>query len=312
MRITLLLLILTCTNQLHSWGFEPHKRINEQACLILPKPLFGFYKKHLSFMIAHATDADMRRYIDTLEASKHYIDLEHYGNCIDSVPQSYLEAIELFGEEHLNSEGSLPWALTKQVMKLKYAFGTKDITYILKTSADLGHYIADAHVPLHTTENYNGQLSNQKGIHGLWETRIPQLFLDTIIVPKPIFEFNPDWEKEIRTVIEESHNLTHSVLQKEREVREILPESRWYQFQQNKQVVTKQYSLEYVNTYHEFLDLMVEKRFIASTQMFAKLLFTAWVLAGEPNLDTDQSIEEISTPESAIIPMNSIHDSCNH
>ena len=30
----------------------------------------------------------------------------------------------------------------------------------------------------HTTENYNGQFTNQKGIHGFWESRIPELFYD--------------------------------------------------------------------------------------------------------------------------------------
>ena len=41
---------------------------------------------------------------------------------------------------------------------------------VLRTAADLGHYLADAHVPLHTTGNYNGQRTNQTGIHALWET----------------------------------------------------------------------------------------------------------------------------------------------
>jgi hypothetical protein len=42
----------------------------------------------------------------------------------------------------------------------------------------LGHYIGDAHVPLHTTSNYNGQKTNQHGIHGLWESRIPEQLFD--------------------------------------------------------------------------------------------------------------------------------------
>ena len=57
-----------------------------------------------------------------------------------------------------------------------YAFIEKDSDKILKYSADLGHYIADAYVPLHTTENYNGQLTGQKGIHAFWESRLPELF----------------------------------------------------------------------------------------------------------------------------------------
>ncbi|MGC6428813.1 MAG: hypothetical protein ACON4Y_05945 [Flavobacteriales bacterium] len=47
---------------------------------------------------------------------------------------------------------------------------------ILFICSDLGHYIADANVPLHTTINYDGQLTGQKGIHAFWESRLPELF----------------------------------------------------------------------------------------------------------------------------------------
>ena len=48
-------------------------------------------------------------------------------------------------------------------VRLTRAFKEKNLTRILRLSADIGHYIADAHVPLHTTENYDGQLTDQHG-----------------------------------------------------------------------------------------------------------------------------------------------------
>ncbi len=59
--------------------------------------------------------------------------------------------------------------------RLTTAFKNKDPAKILKLSAELGHYIADFHVPLHASSNHNGQYTNQKGIHGFWESRIPEL-----------------------------------------------------------------------------------------------------------------------------------------
>ena len=59
--------------------------------------------------------------------------------------------------------------------ELQKAFEAKNVDLILKYSADIGHYIGDAHVPLHTTENYNGQMTGQKGIHGLWESRLVEI-----------------------------------------------------------------------------------------------------------------------------------------
>ena len=61
-------------------------------------------------------------------------------------------------------------------IRLKKAFEEENLLQILKISSDIGHYVGDAHVPLHTTKNYNGQLTGQKGIHGFWESRLPELF----------------------------------------------------------------------------------------------------------------------------------------
>lgn len=62
--------------------------------------------------------------------------------------------------------------------KLTAAFKEKDGAKILKLSAEIGHYIADAHVPLHASSNHNGQLTGQQGIHGFWESRIPELLAE--------------------------------------------------------------------------------------------------------------------------------------
>lgn len=65
--------------------------------------------------------------------------------------------------------GVLPYFLEHHYDNLVRAFSNKGLSAILKLSADMGHYLGDAHVPLHTTENYNGQLSDQLGIHGFWK-----------------------------------------------------------------------------------------------------------------------------------------------
>jgi len=55
--------------------------------------------------------------------------------------------------------------------RLTKAFKEKSFSSILKNSAEIGHYIADAHVPLHTSENYE----EQNGIQAFWESRVPEL-----------------------------------------------------------------------------------------------------------------------------------------
>jgi len=299
-------------NQLQAWGFEPHRRINQQVCLILPQPLFGFYKSNISYMIQHATDPDMRRYIDSTEAGKHYIDMEHYAEAIDSLPFSYSSALTQYGESHLQKEGSLPWNIIHNVYLLKKAFSEGNTSFILKVSADLGHYVADAHVPLHTTENYNGQLTGQTGIHALWETQIPKLFLDTVLVPIPEFQFEENWKSWIWETIQTSHSLVPMVLERESITKSAIPERARYSFELKNNQVEKTHSKRFLEDYHKALQGSVEMRYIASVQLTAKLIYTAWILAGEPPLNSILNKEDALSSQSSAPKISSDAIDCDH
>ena len=150
------------------------------------------------------------------EAEKHYIDIDHYikndENPFDIMPRRWKDAVDKFSEDTIKAYGISPWNIQSMLYKLTNAFKEKDLIRILKYSAEIGHYISDAHVPLHATENYNGQFTNQKGIHGFWESRVPELFFDdydlitgkAIYIEKPL---NSTWE-----FIEESYFAVDSVL----------------------------------------------------------------------------------------------------
>ena len=128
-----------------------------------------FYKDNIEFVTSPAVDPDMRRYVAKEQAPRHCIDIDHYGESpFDEVPREWDDAVEKFTEVTLQSYGIVLWYVEVIYRRLIYAFHNKDYAYELKVSADLGYYIADGHVPLHTTENYNGQLTNQKGIYGFW------------------------------------------------------------------------------------------------------------------------------------------------
>ena len=157
-----------CTN---TWGFFGHKKINRLAVFTLPPEIFPLYKKHIDYITDHAVDPDKRRYAVKGEAERHFIDIDHYvkegENPFDVVPKRWYDAVEKFSEDTLRAYGIVPWHLQTMLYRLKDAFEQKNLSRILKISAEFGHYIGDAHVPLHTTENYNGQMTNQKGIQNL-------------------------------------------------------------------------------------------------------------------------------------------------
>lgn len=137
------------------WGFHAHKEVNYLACFTLPPEMFGFYKSNIDYIQEFAVRADQRRYAIEEEAPRHYIDLDHYEKVapIDTVPMRWDSAVAKYGEGHLKEYGIVPWHVQSILAWLTKAMKEKDYERIIKLSADLGHYIADAHVPLHTTEN---------------------------------------------------------------------------------------------------------------------------------------------------------------
>ena len=267
------------------WGFFGHKRINRMAVFILPPEMIGFYKKHIDFITDHAVDPDRRRNVVPEEAPRHYIDLDHYGaHPFDSLPKWWKNAVKKYSEDTLNAYGIVPWYIEKMVYRLTDAFKKEDLDYILHTSADIGHYVADAHVPLHTTENYNGQLTGQKGIHGFWESRLPELYAGqydyfvgrAVYIEKPI---DAAWN-----AVKGSYAAKDSVLLFEAELNKKFPADKKYSFETRGNTNVQVYSEEYSKAYDIMLNGMVERRMRASILLVASLWYTAWVNAGQPDL----------------------------
>ena len=269
----------------YSWGFFAHQRINRMAVFTLPDGMIGFYKQHLEYISQHAVDPDKRRYTNADEACRHYIDLDHYGNdAFDSVPHYWKKAATKYSEDTLKAYGIVPWHIEKMVYRLTEAFRSENLDLILHYSADLGHYVADAHVPLHTTENYNGQLTNQTGIHGFWESRIPELKAEKYDywLGKAQYIDNPNevaWK-----IVKVSHSCVDSVLKLEKELSNTYPPDKKYSFENRGNTVIKMYSEEYSNDYDLLLNGMVERRMRAAIRTTGSLWYTAWVNAGKPDL----------------------------
>jgi hypothetical protein len=268
-----------------SWGFFAHQRINHLAVFTLPKGMIKFYKSNINFITEHAVDPDKRRYADSLEAPRHFLDADRYGNSpFDSIPQKWKDAAEKYGEKTLIKNGIVPWQIERTYYSLVKAFQERDSSRILSLSADLGHYVADAHVPLHTTENYNGQLSNQVGIHAFWESRLPELFSDQYdyFVGKAQYIENP--LKEAWKIVANTYRYKDSVLFIEARLSKQFASDRKYAFSERNGQVIKQYSEDYSGAYHDALKGMVERQMKSSISEVGSFWYSAWVDAGQPNL----------------------------
>jgi hypothetical protein len=282
--ITVVTTIGLMSNKL-PWGFYGHKKINRQAVFSLPPEIFPFYKEHLNYITEHAVDPDKRRYIVPTEGPCHFIDLDHYENPFDSIPHSWNKAITKFTEDSLRKHGIVPWHIYLTKLNLQKAFEEKNVEKILKYSADLGHYIGDAHVPLHTTHNYNGQFTNQKGIHGLWESRLVELYSEDYNYFVGKANYISNMQNEIWKVLKESHLALDSVFKFEAQIT-AQNEFPKYSFEQRGATTVRVYSREFSLEYHRRLNKMVERRLTSSIRMTASVWFTAWVDAGQPDLSS--------------------------
>jgi hypothetical protein len=282
----LLILLMLAAKQSFCWGFYAHKKINYHSVFLLPPAMMVFYKPHINFISEHAVDPDKRRYALKEEGPRHYIDLDFYGPYpFDSLPRKWNEAVVKYGEETLYNHGILPWWMATMLYRLTEAFKEKNASRILKLSAEIGHYIADAHVPLHASSNHNGQLTGQHGIHAFWESRVPELLAEKkwdFFIGKA--EYLKDPSQFMWSRILESAAAADTVLKMEKQLSADFPSDHRFSFENRNGVLVKQYSSAYTIAYDKNLKGMVERRMRQSIYAVASFWYTAWVNAGQPNL----------------------------
>ena len=285
-RILFALLLILIYNPSFCWGFFAHKKINYYAVFLLPPEMISFYKPNIQFLTEHAVDPDKKRYLIATEAPHHFIDIDHYGTYpYDSLPRKWKDAVAKYSEDSLNKYGIVPWWIQIMQKRLTNAFKEKDKTKILKLSAEIGHYIADAHVPLHVCSNHNGQLTNQQGIHGFWESRIPELLADkewNFFIGKAVYIDNPS--DFIWTRVLESGAAADTVLRFEKELSDRFPSDQKFAFEERNGKLVRQYSTAFSKAYNDLLKGMVERRMRQSILAIASFWYTAWVDAGQPDL----------------------------
>ncbi len=190
-----------------------------------------------------------------------------------------------FAIDRFSEYGILPYHLVVMQNRLTKAFRIKDIETILRLSSEFGHYIGDAHVPLHTTENYNGQLTNQVGIHAFWESRIPELFADKTY---NFFVGKADYIENISDyywdVVLTSHSYLDSVLAIEKRLSLTYPEDKQYCYEERLGRTIRTQCQDYAAAYQEAMKGMVERRMRESIQTIGSAWYTAWIDAGQPDL----------------------------
>ena len=280
--IVLSSLLVVCS----SWGFLMHRTISQLSVYQLPQEMQPFFFQNMEAIVRSSVRPDERRNSDPSEASKHFIDFEAYGkDAALKMPLQWNAAVARYTSDTLEKYGYVPYWIMVMKDRLTTAFRKGQQDSILFYATDMAHYIEDAHVPLHTTVNYDGQLTDQKGLHSLWESTVPELTIKDFNLKadkKASYLKHP--EKNIWRAVRQSFSLVPTVLQTERDESKGFTDSTKYRYQKRNGRDVRSYSRAFALAYAKQLQPTINKQALRAANMVADFWYTCWVDAGRPDL----------------------------
>ena len=253
-----------------SWGKTGHRIISLKTALSFNQEMAPFWN-WTAYLSSHASDPDFRRASFPEQATDHYIDIDNYPEYLQmgKIPHSYTEVVEKHGKAFVKKQGTLPWVTLSILDSLTNCFKRNDWEKAAFFAADLGHFVADGHMPFHITRNYDGQFSGNKGIHGRYESSMINEFQNDICYSGETATFIDNPEKFVFNYLYENYKYIDSILIADNIANELAGnkssglynESLWKQTQNYTQLL-----------------------FAEASYSFASLLYTAWVNAGSPKI----------------------------
>lgn len=162
--------------QAHAWGTEGHEAIVRLAWMRLEEPcLQGFYLGTLSTLVSESMAPDRWKGFDPDESSRHYLNIDVESDPT-AYPHVYADAVSRYGLAEATDQGLVPWRSQQFLDLLVSRFAARDPAGVAAVSGQLGHYIGDAHSPLHSTLNFDGQSTGDLGLHDRWESKMPRAY----------------------------------------------------------------------------------------------------------------------------------------
>jgi len=268
--LALSVVLLASAGPLLAWGRLGHVLVSELALKDLPPEVAAWFKGQEDYFKEHASDPDHWRQ-DRKEGPRHYLDTEGYGGP-QGVPFEVSEALEKIGPERFQKSGQVPWVIQDRLRDLVDAFKKGDRAQITLAATVLGHYVADLHVPLHTTNNHNGQDTGQKGVHTRWETGLVERYasLNALQVMPATQEpglFRAPWKW-----MQEANALVPKLLEDDRGADRTSPEGPR----------GKRRGEAYWAVFGNLQTPVVRQQLSLAATHLAQMIQYAWLLAGKP------------------------------
>lgn len=255
---------------LSSWGGTGHYIISYGASFSFNAEMSQF-SNWTNYLADHASDADYRKNDDPNEGPKHYIDIDNYNEFANEepLPYTFVQAVNRYGYDFVISNGTLPWSTKNTYDSLVLALKDLNIEKAKSFAADLGHYVADGHMPLHLTKNYNGQLTNNYGIHSRYESTMINSYENELKDYQSItISHIDDVQKYVFEYISDNYKYVDSILIADNYARSINSDYNSWEYNNALWLKTKAFT---------------KILFANSSKQFAELIYSAWIDAGRPS-----------------------------
>ncbi len=252
-----------------AWGAGAQRMILGKAIDTLPpdlRPFFDDNRAYLGLHVADPLDAEAKT---PTEKHNHFIYLDRYGRFpYTTLPRVYKAAVSKYSKSKLEATGLLPWQIGVYSAKLTTSFQQGRWDEVKLNAAILAGYVAEAHDPFNTTENFDGHLTLQNGINERFGTTLIDRF-------SSFFPIRPN---DASFISDPTDHAFESCLSAHSALETILLADR------NAHLSSKAYNDEYFDHFYNLTAATLIRQLSEASTDVGSYWLTAWTNAGKPNM----------------------------
>lgn len=252
------------------WGASAHRLITNKAVDSLPNDLQPFFEANRSQLAQIATEPlEWLKKNPVTEQRNRQVFLDRYGRFpFDTLPRNYEAAVRRYGKRQIEQNGLLPWQIGVYSEKLTVAMRKGNWDEARQYAGILAYYVAQAHDPFATTENYDGHLTNQLNVDQRFGTSLVDRFSLFFFVRPNDAVFIPDPTDHAFERCLNAHSWLPQILLADRRSRRGLSD----------------YTDEYYDRFYNQAGAILIRQISDAATDTGSYWLTAWINAGRPKL----------------------------